>query len=600
SGAWNTGILKAASLAYESQRQTKDVFIAVLDDDDEWDTDHLAVCMEAVNCGEDVGMVKGEVATDKKLPESVNQLWRPAAFLSRNPGIQGSNLFVRLYELQAAGMFDEALTSCTDRDLMLRMVLSTPASAVRMLRANVTVTHHAEWQREDRMSAAGSPQKLQGLDQFWRKWAALYCGSPELADAHRKRSIDLFKWLEVDIRVKDLMRVSELPSTQLQPPSTEVPIVLHVGIIADSDSAAVKPLLEDLGALNKLLMRTASQQGPGGMTVVVLENKPASLTKANESLLWRTAREVSVTEGLDVRVIALEEQLKAEKAGLFSLPDDEKLSVGRRQPIAISRSILQAFLACSMEESTHGHEKPCHVVAWVLDDDKRMTASQVSTNKAGDPVIKEVSGASYSLYLVQEALHIYKEHASPVVIGVDAIAAPLPAAYTIRCQLEDVMHELLMLEACGSGSTDEARRAAEDAHYRLATSSWGHLQLPFKPIGPKPPTELTAASDGVFSDEALNRLVWIKETVLAALGGCETTRPLLAFPGGDEAPQPSFLRGGNTFMFSPEALRQVPNTAPKLGGVRTRRSDFIFCLLHRHVKGTYVLQSKKLAVSHDR
>lgn len=41
-------------------------------------------------------------------------------FLVGNPRIQGSNLFVRLDQLCAAGCFDEALSSCTDRDLCLR------------------------------------------------------------------------------------------------------------------------------------------------------------------------------------------------------------------------------------------------------------------------------------------------------------------------------------------------------------------------------------------------------------------------------------------------------------------------------------------------
>lgn len=41
-------------------------------------------------------------------------------FLVGNPHVQGSNLFLRLGSLLEAGSFDEALQSCTDRDLCIR------------------------------------------------------------------------------------------------------------------------------------------------------------------------------------------------------------------------------------------------------------------------------------------------------------------------------------------------------------------------------------------------------------------------------------------------------------------------------------------------
>ena len=66
----------------------------------------------------------------------------PHDFLVGNPGVQGSNLFVTLEALMAAGGFDEALPSCTDRDLMIRL-LELPWLRIAASPTH-TVKHHVD------------------------------------------------------------------------------------------------------------------------------------------------------------------------------------------------------------------------------------------------------------------------------------------------------------------------------------------------------------------------------------------------------------------------------------------------------------------------
>ena len=111
SGAWNTGIMALTGMwgTLVEAEQRKD-FVAVLDDDDEWLPHHLETCVGAAN-DEGVAMVVPRFA---RVPDggSRGQIWDPLrggsessmvvaaglsvqTFLAGNPGIQGSNLFVR-------------------------------------------------------------------------------------------------------------------------------------------------------------------------------------------------------------------------------------------------------------------------------------------------------------------------------------------------------------------------------------------------------------------------------------------------------------------------------------------------------------------------
>ncbi|MEM4218320.1 MAG: hypothetical protein QXZ09_09895, partial [Candidatus Methanomethylicaceae archaeon] len=88
-------------------------------------------------------------------------------FLVGNPGVQASNLFIRLSTILEAGCFDESLQSCTDRDLCIR--LSQLPDLKYGIVKRPTVLHYADSSRP-RLSNPMSPERKAGLDAFYLKY----------------------------------------------------------------------------------------------------------------------------------------------------------------------------------------------------------------------------------------------------------------------------------------------------------------------------------------------------------------------------------------------------------------------------------------------
>lgn len=183
SGCWNCGIMH--TLASEIRHAggfhpaTCNTFVAILDDDDEWESSHLRRCAEAVELTDSIqndsrvdwvvcGIERrtgGDPIRERATVETLNV----RNFLRGNPGVQGSNLFVRLPLLLRAGCFDENLPSMTDRDLAIRMlelINGSPSNQVAFVPA-YTVIHCAESERP-RVSTS-LPAKRTGARRFlWK------------------------------------------------------------------------------------------------------------------------------------------------------------------------------------------------------------------------------------------------------------------------------------------------------------------------------------------------------------------------------------------------------------------------------------------------
>lgn len=162
-GAWNTGL---AHLWGQGHRG----FIAILDDDDEWDREHLqanaaAVAQSGINVV--VSGLRMSVAGEEQ-PRPLIQSLTERDFLIGNPGWQGSNTFVTLPLLAAVGGFRDGLQSLNDRDLALRL-LRNPQT-----RWALTARWTATWHRDtpSSLSEPGSPTKLSGLRWFWQIYAS--------------------------------------------------------------------------------------------------------------------------------------------------------------------------------------------------------------------------------------------------------------------------------------------------------------------------------------------------------------------------------------------------------------------------------------------
>lgn len=157
-GTWNTG------LAFILQTWP-DAYVAILDDDDQWDTDHLALCMSTAesDAWPDVVISGLRICVEEQeIPRTPLQTLAADDFLIGNPGWQGSNTFATATKLVAAGGFRESLFSCHDRDLALRM-LDFPE-----IRISFTGQNTATWNLNTYPNTLSrpSPQKTDALRHF--------------------------------------------------------------------------------------------------------------------------------------------------------------------------------------------------------------------------------------------------------------------------------------------------------------------------------------------------------------------------------------------------------------------------------------------------
>lgn len=184
-GAWNTGIDEISALV-------KDGYVAILDDDDAWDSDHLQCCESAaLKAGVPDIVLSGlrVVRQGVELQRSPLTMMERDDFLAGNPGWQGSNTFVRISTLRKVGGFTDGLASTNDRDLAVRL-LSIPDIEIAYT-GKMTATWHLE-ACPDALSRRGSPQKRLGLQAFFRTHSHLMTPAIRLRCVERaKRLFDV-------------------------------------------------------------------------------------------------------------------------------------------------------------------------------------------------------------------------------------------------------------------------------------------------------------------------------------------------------------------------------------------------------------------------
>jgi hypothetical protein len=161
-GAWNTG------LEY-LRKSLFDGYVAILDDDDEWDCNHLYLNIsKAIETGAEL-VVSGLRLIVSGQIQQRQLLFKLEAkdFLCGNPGLQGSNTFVSLQALSRVGNFTEGLPSLNDRDM-----------AFRLLRSKIKTAFTGQWTaswfhdvERKTLSTPRSMEKIIGLQWFWKKYS---------------------------------------------------------------------------------------------------------------------------------------------------------------------------------------------------------------------------------------------------------------------------------------------------------------------------------------------------------------------------------------------------------------------------------------------
>lgn len=235
-GAWNSGAIKA--LQY-SQRV---YYLAFLDDDDEWKFNYLETLFQSVRETEKkqingklktirtIASVAGFFRIEKEKTIKINatrDTFTKENFFIRNPGLQGSNLFIELKTFWTIGGFDESLKSATDRDLAIRLIEYERIRASKRIVfvGECLVNHYAD---SDNRVTTNPSNKKQGLDLFYRKY--LHQFSKELQNQSLKRAKTLFNYT-----ITDKTEKLEIDSSQIEAKQeTEKTFNLIIGTISDN------------------------------------------------------------------------------------------------------------------------------------------------------------------------------------------------------------------------------------------------------------------------------------------------------------------------------------------------------------------------------
>ena len=207
-------------------------------------------------------------------------------------------------------------------------------------------------------------------------------------------------------------------------------------------------------------------------------------------------------------------------------------------------------------------------VVWILDDDVRLEKSCfVEDPRTGESRLSET-------------LTRMTEECVDIAIGKVCGDPPIPGASMVRTQLLDLDFNLRALrnpdyrvdyEKLEQQKMENARKYA-DYYYDLTLSHGGHLETPW----------YHASESG-----STNRLLILEEMlrkVRLIEYGVNVFRPLPASAPANPDSNPILpTRGGNTFVLSPDCLREYPNIAPWIDGVPLRRGDTLWAILNKRL-----------------
>ena len=573
-------------------------YIAVLDDDDEWEKPYLhrillkiisAVCGTSSNENGTnhrplwltTGIVRRSNATASREADKVLQPRHEDvnvdSFLVGNPGIQGSNTFVEFGLMLKAGLYDERLSSATDRDLCLRLLLLLTSGGKQQHPKIITIVdeplviHHADVTDCSRLSNPQNPAKLNGLAMFWAKWQKLMTKDTEDAFFHRCRRIFEFSNEQIvdaawkllpqatpQNRLIDSREIENLRRTEDNTHQKQPRLVV---LFASHDQSNVNAMLSNLAECNKALV-------DGGGTeshVIVLLNgghvKKDRLVVPDEMILMCVdrdlAREVLAAATCEAHQLQGDESDPITSAGTAGAAAQEKV---KKFEIAESRCILHHI----------AHIQQSHYDRFLfLDDDKML-----------DPLF------------LRRCVNLPADLCD-VGIGSDNFAPPVPSMSTWRCQLISYMNALLAASSTAppNSSAELSRsgppplKASIDSYYDQSRSFFNHLEFETFQVAAGGSAPLTFNDAAGVGDILANIVCGVP---------CFANREADAsvLPDG-----PTIERGGCCLVLNAAYL--LPFPTPSLAGHPTRRSDFVWASLARK-KGASILRLAVLAVKHQR
>ena len=500
-------------------------WVAVLDDDDAWLPLHLAQAEAEIKHAGKPGVDFLLPAFYWRDPDGKSRKHNLAKFDARVflvgcTGINGSILIVRLSTLLRAGMFDEALPSCDDRDVCIRLA-SLPDLHHRKLLEPSAVYYNDD--HRSRITQRRSAAKIEGLARFADKYRG-WMSDTEFA-AFNERSEKLFGWRKEQPQLATRATHSTMPSVL----AGGEKIALVCGVIVSAEKADY-PLFDDFTQL-------AKDSRLSSLDVVVVPESTKSFRALQTEIARRRTTELRMYCVDNARARAVMREL-----GLDA-------SV-RRRSIAINRTILQYAMAAV----AHTYRNP---VAWVLDGDTRLHGLHIRGGRI----------QKFKPDYIGEMMRLRTAGCDVAISGVCG-AAPLPRALSIRTQLVDLLHFLIRLQKRPVQRHFQTLTIANFPHTQIAADyyhdcgSHPHLE---QPVGLLPLPENCSLQCFI---RELPRLL------TRLLAGDAVTRPVLH--GMSDDPEKNMLRGGNAAFLNPATLTAMPNGLVRGAFSSARRQDEVW------------------------
>ena len=448
-GSLNTAIHYILKKNLFLQSDYADIYIAFLDDDDVWRDTYLGKAEQTLH-GEDFfvsGLIYRSEEGAKQL--SIPQTLSIDSFLRGNPHLQGSNSFVRLDTLLRAGLFDENMSSTTDRDVFTRIMLLKPAYAV----LNEYLVEVNAFNDRARITN-GAAGKTDGLKKFYYKYSGYM--SDETKGAFFDRAQNLF-----GVSKEEIENIERAQSVDFErkPAAEAYKGRLTIGFIATDYRLGLR-LLKQLTSLQR-----------DNTKIVILINFTEDRTPYLAELKASGYRYELIDKN---RIL-----MSIEKRGPDPLVTAEKLQGDIIRDIAVARTILQKYLhQCTADGD----------VVWVLDEDMEL-----------NELVLQNGGLRQIPLDIDSVIPLYMG-AYDAVVGNYSLDAPLPALSTLRVALLDYVY-------CKTAKIGKTVTLSDCTDYYYDLSDFGNIHLE-TPLALKDACTL----DDIFSGKAHSRPLYLQST----------------------------------------------------------------------------------------
>jgi hypothetical protein len=198
-GAWNSGLHFITNFPHWESS-----YVAILDDDDEYCSDYLSTCFQFIQKNQKnlYAAIFCRLIWKTEETEVVHELTRdlltPQHFFIGNPGVQGSNLFIRAKVLLEIGGFDETFPNTTDRELMIRLLdeieqhnqVSNQKYLLKVVEKPLVIHHNHSGKRVN----TDILLKKVGLDLFYQKYRARFSEQDFLKSLERAKRLFQYEY----------------------------------------------------------------------------------------------------------------------------------------------------------------------------------------------------------------------------------------------------------------------------------------------------------------------------------------------------------------------------------------------------------------------